>query len=400
MDMKYIEAREYVIKAREALRRGERQFARQLGEQAALLAPNMEDVWLVLAASDANPQDALAYAQKALEINAASTRARQAVEWASRRLRPAKVQVAAAVAEGIGQSAVVAPEPQKRVYREAIASPQLISTKRAWPYAVGAVALACAVFAFAAYSAVTHPALASIVKNVSAPLSNQEDLWAPVDVVKPTITPIGSSAFAAQAADTPASTSVATLTPLSASPIPTRKSTLSPTDFPTSTATEEPVSSPTLAATETPGSMAMEIVADTPTGQSVEPAAVQDIYPAKGNGVRWIDVNLSEQRVYAYEGDIVVNSFIVSTGTARTPTVTGKFKIWIKLKSTTMSGPGYHLTNVPYTMYFYKGYGLHGTYWHNNFGTPMSHGCVNLTTADAGWLYNWAFEGTEVNVHY
>ena len=133
MDMKYIEAREYVIKAREALRRGDRQSARQLGEQAALLAPNMEDVWLVLAASDSDPQDALAYAQKALEINAASTRARQAVEWASRRLNPAKVQAAAAVPEVIGQSAVVVPEPQKRVYREAIASPQLISTKRAWP---------------------------------------------------------------------------------------------------------------------------------------------------------------------------------------------------------------------------------------------------------------------------
>ncbi|MDQ3007087.1 MAG: L,D-transpeptidase family protein [Chloroflexota bacterium] len=395
MDMKYIEAREYVIKAREALRRGDRQSARELGEQAALLAPNMEDVWLVLAASDSNPQDALAYAQKALEINAASTRARQAVEWASRRLRPEKVPVAAAVAEGIGHSAVAAPDPQRRVYREAIASPQLISTKRVWPYAVGAVALACAVFAFAAYSAVTHPALASIVKNVSAPLSNQEDLWAPVDVLKPTITPIGSSAFAVQAADTPTSEATAALTA-----IPTRRSTLSPTGLPTSTATEEPSASPTPAATETPGSMAMEIVADTPTGQSVEPAAVQDIYPAKGNGVRWIDVNLSEQRVYAYEGDIVVNSFIVSTGTARTPTVTGKFKIWIKLKSTTMSGPGYHLTNVPYAMYFYKGYGLHGTYWHNNFGTPMSHGCVNLTTADAGWLFNWAFEGTEVNVHY
>jgi len=146
--------------------------------------------------------------------------------------------------------------------------------------------------------------------------------------------------------------------------------------------------------------MAMEIIVDTPTGQNVEPVAVQDVYPAKGNGARWIDVNLSEQRVYAYEGDVIVNSFIVSTGTARTPTVTGKFKIWIKLKSTTMSGPGYHLTNVPYAMYFYKSYGLHGTYWHNNFGTPMSHGCVNLTTADADWVYNWAFEGTVVNVHY
>ena len=391
MDMKYIEAREYVIKAREALRRGDRQSARQLGEQAALLAPHLEDVWLVLAASDSNPWDALAYAQKALEINPHSTRARQAVEWASGRLRPAKVQAAAAVTEGIGQSAVVVPEPQKRVYREAIASPQLIYTKRVWPYAVGAVVLACAVLGFAAYSAVTHPALASIVKNVSAPISKQENLWAPVDIVKPTITPIGASAFAVQAADTPTSVPTA---------IPTRKSTLSPTNLPTSAPTEEPRATKTPAATETPGSMAMEIIVDTPTGQNVESVAVQDVYPAKGNGARWIDVNLSEQRVYAYEGDVIVNSFIVSTGTARTPTVTGKFKIWIKLKSTTMSGPGYHLTNVPYAMYFYKGYGLHGTYWHNNFGTPMSHGCVNLTTADAGWLYNWAFEGTEVNVHY
>lgn len=391
MDMKYIEAREYVIKAREALRRGDRQSARQLGEQAALLVPTMEDAWLVLAASDSNPQDALAYAQKALEINATSTRARQAVEWTSGRLKPAKVQAAAAVSEGIAQNAAVVPDLQKRVYHEAIASPQLISTKRAWPYAVGAVVLACAVFVFAAYSAVTHPALASIVKNVGAPLSNQEDLWSPVDVLKPTITPIGASAFAVQAADTPTSVPTA---------IPTRRSTLSPTNLPTSTATEEPSASPTPAATETPGSMAMEIIVDTPTGQNVDPVAAQDIYPAKGNGVRWIDVNLSEQRVYAYEGDIVVNSFIVSTGTAQTPTVTGKFKIWIKLKSTTMSGPGYYLTNVPYVMYFYKGYGLHGTYWHNNFGTPMSHGCVNLSIPDAQWLYNWAFEGTEVNVHY
>jgi lipoprotein-anchoring transpeptidase ErfK/SrfK len=51
-------------------------------------------------------------------------------------------------------------------------------------------------------------------------------------------------------------------------------------------------------------------------------------------------------------------------------------------------------------MYFYKGYGLHGTYWHSNFGTPMSHGCVNLTIPDAQWLYNWASVGTLVNIHY
>lgn len=114
----------------------------------------------------------------------------------------------------------------------------------------------------------------------------------------------------------------------------------------------------------------------------------------------WVDVNLSQQMVYAYVGDTIINSFLVSTGTYLHPTVTGQFRIWIKLRYTTMSGPGYYLPNVPYTMYFYEGYGLHGTYWHSNFGTPMSHGCVNLRTEDAGWIYERASVGTLVNVHY
>ena len=104
--------------------------------------------------------------------------------------------------------------------------------------------------------------------------------------------------------------------------------------------------------------------------------------------------------VYAYEGNTVVNSFLVSTGTWQYPTVTGKYHIYVKYRYTDMAGPGYYLPNVPYTMYFYQGYGLHGTYWHHNFGTPMSHGCVNLQTDDAAWLYNWASVGTLVNVHY
>lgn len=64
-----------------------------------------------------------------------------------------------------------------------------------------------------------------------------------------------------------------------------------------------------------------------------------------------------------------------------------------------MSGPGYYLPDVPYVMYFYRGYGLHGTYWHNNFGVPMSHGCVNLRTEDAAWLFDWASVGTPVTVY-
>jgi LysM repeat protein len=122
--------------------------------------------------------------------------------------------------------------------------------------------------------------------------------------------------------------------------------------------------------------------------------------PAAPTSGRWIDVDLSEQRLRAYEGSTVVRSTLVSTGLPATPTVTGKYRIYVKYASTTMSGPGYYLTNVPYTMYFYRGYGIHGTYWHSNFGHPMSHGCVNLPTPEAQWLFNWASVGTLVNIHW
>ena len=390
MNTKLIEARENVIKAREALRRGDKKSARQLGEQAALLAPEMEDVWLVLAASDPNLNEALAYAQKALQINPHSTRARQGIEWVSKQLKQSETPNTPVV--NLSSSDDIGSKTQpKRVYREAIAAPVLRRTGPSWLLPALLLGAGFVIFALAALFVLTRPSTASLLNNLGVPAFAQDNNWSSVNVPKPTVTPIAVNALpVVQVADTP--TSVPTS-------VPTKKTPLSPTDAPASTATEAPVASPTPAATETPGTMAMEIIADTPTSQAPSTIAGGP-YPEKGNGKRWIDVNLSEQRVYAYEGDIVVNSFIVSTGTARTPTVTGKFKIWIKLKSTTMSGPGYYLTNVPYTMYFHGDYGLHGTYWHNNFGTPMSHGCVNLSIPDAQWLYNWAFEGTEVNVHY
>jgi lipoprotein-anchoring transpeptidase ErfK/SrfK len=114
---------------------------------------------------------------------------------------------------------------------------------------------------------------------------------------------------------------------------------------------------------------------------------------------RWIDVDLSSQTVFAMQGDQVVNRFLVSTGRWPTVTVTGIYRVYVKYRAADMSGDDYYLPDVPYVMYFYKGYGLHGTYWHNNFGVPMSHGCVNLRTPDAGWLFDWASVGTVVSVH-
>jgi LysM repeat protein len=119
-----------------------------------------------------------------------------------------------------------------------------------------------------------------------------------------------------------------------------------------------------------------------------------------GGGAKWIDVDLSGQTVRAYQGNTVVRSMVVSTGIASYPTPPGTFKIYAKYPSVTMSGPGYYLPGVPHTMFFYRGYALHGTYWHSNFGTPMSHGCINLTQGDAAWLYGWASVGTPVVIHW
>lgn len=106
-------------------------------------------------------------------------------------------------------------------------------------------------------------------------------------------------------------------------------------------------------------------------------------------GEKWIDIDLTAQRLVAHEGSSVIYDFPISSGLPWTPTVTGEFYIWAKLKSQRMTGPGYDLPNVPFIQYFYKGYAIHGAYWHANWGTPISHGCVNMKIADAQALFYW-----------
>ncbi len=127
------------------------------------------------------------------------------------------------------------------------------------------------------------------------------------------------------------------------------------------------------------------------------PAPTPD--PTPGAGERWIDIDLSDQRLTAYEGEAAVRSTLVSTGIARYPTPTGRFSIRIKYIADDMAGTGYYLPDVPYTMYYYRAYAIHGTYWHDNFGTRMSHGCINLPTPEAEWLFGWASVGTLVVIH-
>lgn len=133
-------------------------------------------------------------------------------------------------------------------------------------------------------------------------------------------------------------------------------------------------------------------LADTPPGElGVAPIAH---FPTETE--KWIQVDLSEQRVVAWEGKTPVKTFIISSGRAATPTVTGVFRLWAKVAAQNMAGGSkedgtyYFLRNVQWVQYFYRDYSFHGTYWHNNFGHPMSHGCVNMRNEDALWLYDWA----------
>jgi lipoprotein-anchoring transpeptidase ErfK/SrfK len=171
-----------------------------------------------------------------------------------------------------------------------------------------------------------------------------------------------------------------------------RKVTYTPTPTNTPTPTPTPTNTPTPTITPTPKPSPVPNTYPSYRKASLPPG----VYPNE----RWIDVNLSTQRLYAYDGHDLIKTFVVSTGLPGTPTVTGRFRVYIKYTSTLMAGPGYYLPNVPWTMYFYNGYGIHGTYWHNNFGVPMSHGCVNMRNEDAEWLFYFSRIGTLINIHY
>lgn len=124
-----------------------------------------------------------------------------------------------------------------------------------------------------------------------------------------------------------------------------------------------------------------------------------------------IEVDLANQKTFAYEGDNLIYSFTISSG-KWFPTPTGIFTIERKVTSQTMKGGNkakntyYYLPNVPNVMYFgnsdipwWRGFSFHGTYWHNNFGQPMSHGCVNMKTEDSKTLFDWSPNGTKVYIH-
>ena len=152
------------------------------------------------------------------------------------------------------------------------------------------------------------------------------------------------------------------------------------------------------------GAFETEVIEATWKDKTIADGAENLIYQA-APGEKWIDINLSNKTVTAYEGATVVHGPVsIVDGAPATPTVTGTYHIYLKHRVQTMQGENadgstYVTEDVPWVSYFYSGYAFHGAPWRSSFGYSGSHGCINMPVSEAEWIYNWAEEGTTVVSH-
>ena len=344
--------------AKTAVQQGNHTQARQLLHQAVRQDPQDYRGWLWLATVAPTPQASLEYVNRADRLAPNNATVQKARRWAEKRLpEPEPLPVPEAIRYYVEDGRSRWPQIMRWLGIAVVVLLLGVGTVYAWQY-------------FQPESAL--PAETAVLSS-SLTASNQTEAGKPVVEAavpaEPTMTQTPPPYVPAkQIANTGAN-----------QPRPTW--TITPTPSPTPTPT--PTVIPTFV---------------NPNYQdAVRPFGV-------GSNERWVDVNLSTQTLRAYEGDTAVFTTLISSGTWDHPTVTGQFRVWLTYESQTMDGSllgyDYYLEDVPYVMYFYQDYALHGTFWHSNFGSPMSHGCVNLETSDAAWIYNFVSIGTLVNVHY
>lgn len=396
--------------AQAAIRAGKKQQARDLLHEELERNPDNFRAWLWLGGLAGSAQASLEYVRKAQQLNPDDVGVRKALDWAQTRLERenAKEQGAltAAPQENESDEAQAAalrvdnlreqkrqtedrPRSRRRLALVALLLILVVTAVVAGAYwrdtAARPAAQPTAPEALGATTEEVTPTPGQdAIQNVDEPGPEAEQIA--VNFVRGQFAP---GADAAPAGNDPTPSPTATRPHLDAKPI--NKTDNEPRA--TWTLTPSPTFTPTATPTPVPTFVSEEVV----LGGATRPEGV-------GPNERWIDVNLTTQRLVAYEGDRAVFDSLVSSGTWMHPTVTGQFRVWLRYTSQTMDGRrlgyDYYLPNVPYVMYFYRDYALHGTYWHNNFGTPMSHGCVNLPTPAAEWIFNWSSIGTLVNVHH
>ena len=370
-----------IQQAKQALLAGDSARAMLLAEQILLEDPTNSDAKLILAGLSAS-ENSLRLVQEALESDPNNPFAHKALQWAgekSRQKSASQWQTLPQAEKAETDLEKTAPIPvfvqtietkasaKVEAEQETIEEKTEEAPKKRKPVWLYVLLLLVALTGFVFYSVgIIRPRPVAgeqfLIKNDTAKL------------LKPSLTPT--------------KTAIPTATP---SPTATNTPEPSPTatEVPTATPTEEVI----------PTVLVEPIVYEPDTWDESEPVYDEEVYVEPLNG-KWIDINLSSQTLSAYENDTLVNSYLISSGRAGNETVTGTYYVYVKHLYADMAGPGYYLADVPYVMYFYLGYGIHGTYWHDNFGTPMSAGCINMETGAAEWLYNWAFVGIPVSVHY
>jgi lipoprotein-anchoring transpeptidase ErfK/SrfK len=385
--------------ARQAIKQGDIKTARRLLLAAARKQPDNYQVWLWLAGLTASHREALDYLERAEVLRPGDPTVAKARAWVDKRMPiPTALAPEAPPQTALAPPTLAAPpqsqqlsshERESSAVKYEPAAPRAPkSRRRLWLLLFLLIILVSAAAALSltgptltgwlaelrdgrAVATVTiqNPELAVSLQNTPiAPTitrAGQPEATAKITLPAPQTTPnLPAKNVVAAAADS--------------------RPTWTVTPVPTNTPTPTPTYAPTFVASGDAG------------GQIFQP-------PGLAPNERWIDVSLSTQRLVAYQGNLPVFETLVSTGKAQYPTVTGQFRIWLRLESQDMDGYrlgfDYYLKGVPYVQYFYQDYALHGTYWHSNFGHPMSHGCVNLSPADAAWLFDFANYGTLVNVH-
>ncbi len=367
--------------AMQAFERGDKASARLWAERAASLAPHLEKPWLILGAV-ASPRASIAYLERALQINPDSVAAKKGLAWARKRLaeetslRPVPVQP---------QPSNLQPDNSQlanhRPTNPSTSSGRGLQPSNLQPNPRRAVWLAFAIVSILVlvtwfiWSGNASPAFA-LIHGTNTPQENS--FSAPVDIAKPTYTPLPTLTF------TPTVTPSLTLTPTDT---PTQTPTNTPTDTPTLTPTDTPTVTPTPLDTATP------FLPDTSTPEPV-------------TGPKRIVVSISEQHLYAYEGDVLVYSFVASTG-MNNATRVGTFSVLDKIPNA--YGATWNIWMPNWLGIYYSGYlenGIHALpilssgnrLWAGYLGRPISYGCVVLGVEESQLLYDWAEIGTIVEI--
>ena len=414
-NQEFLQYRQAIQNAQAALKRRDTFEAGQWALRASQIAPEREEPWLLLAAVS-SPSESISYLQKALSINPQSERAAQGMKWALHRLAESAAEQGMQPKPPLEETQAIPILPHIAPFTEEMPTPAAAPEPEPGPQPKPPLEETQPIPILPHIAPFTEeiptPAAApapepDVIDQLRPERVQEKPPQKPVEKPSPTKKPRSKKGWVIllllllviliAVVIWLALPGWLALARSAAAPIPgdmLAKPSLTPTltATPTLTPTPTATATPTQTATFTPSPTDTPYPTETPVPIEEEPVIVD----TEGH---WIDIDLSDQMLYAYEDQELVDSFLVSTGTYLHPTITGQYHIYVKYYATDMRGDGYYLPDVPYTMYFYSGYGIHGTYWHNNFGTPMSHGCVNMRTSDAEWLFNWSSIGTLVNIH-